>query len=81
MTPSSGLLVVVLATCVICVIGMIVIGRARKGARATGGEGLASRAGTQRFLAENWAMVEETARETGMSDEEIAQVRARLLGL
>jgi hypothetical protein len=81
MTASSGLLVVVLTTCLICVIGMVVVGRARKGARGTGGEGLASRAGTQRFLTENWAMVEKTARETGMSDEEIAQVRARLLGL
>src|SRR3989442_1989921 len=35
-------------------------------------EELASRAGTQRLLAENWAMVEKTARDTGMSEEEIA---------
>jgi hypothetical protein len=32
-------------------------------------------------LTENWALVEKTARETGMSEDEIARVRANLLGL
>jgi hypothetical protein len=33
------------------------------------------------LLAENWALVEKTARDTGMSEEEIARVRANVLGL
>jgi hypothetical protein len=78
---SSGLLLVTLASSVVCVVGILVIGRARKAARALDGEGLASRAGTQQLLAENWPMVEKTARATGMSEDEIAQVRSRLLGL
>jgi hypothetical protein len=78
---SAGLLLIVLATGVVSVVGILLVGRARKNARATGGEDLASRAGTQRFLAENWTLVEKTARETGMTDEEIARVRANLLGL
>lgn len=81
MSTSFGLLLITLATSVICVLGILVVGRARKSARTVGGEELASRAGTQRFLAENWALVEKTARETGMSDEEIAEVRSKVLGL
>lgn len=81
MSNSAGLLLIVLATGVVSVVGILLVGRARKNARATGGEDLASRAGTQRFLAENWTLVEKTARETGMTDEEIARVRANLLGL
>jgi hypothetical protein len=80
-STSFGLLLITLATSVICVVGILVVGRARKSARTLGGEELASRAGTQRFLAENWALVEKTARETGMSDEEIAEVRSKVLGL
>jgi hypothetical protein len=78
---SAGLLLIVLVTALICVVGIVVVGRGRRAARASGGEGLASRAGTQRLLAENWALVEKTARETGMSEEEIARVRANVLGL
>jgi hypothetical protein len=33
------------------------------------------------LLAENWARVEQTARSSGMSEEEIRQVRANILGL
>jgi hypothetical protein len=77
----SPFLFLTLVSAVVCVVGILVIGRARRAARAPGGEEVASRAGTQRFLAENWSMVEQTARETGMSDEEIAQVRSKLLGL
>jgi hypothetical protein len=71
----------VVVTMVICIAGIVVVGRARRGARGAGGEGLASRDGTHRLLTENWALVEKTARETGMSDDEIARVRANLLGL
>ena len=48
--------------------------------RASIGEDPTSRGDTQRMLAENWAMVEKTARNTGMSEEEIARVRANVLG-
>lgn len=81
MSSSAGLLLIVLVTGAICVAGMLFAGRARKVARGGGEEELASRAGTQRLLAENWAMVEKTARDTGMSEEEIARVRANVLGL
>jgi hypothetical protein len=82
-TISAGLLVVFLATCAICVAGTVVIGRARRAARdsGSGGEGLASRAETQRLLAANWLRVEQTARSSGMSEEEIKRVRANILGL
>jgi hypothetical protein len=83
MTVSAGLLVVVLATSAICVAGIVLIGRARRTARASlsDGEGLASRSDTHRLLAENWARVEQNARSSGMSEEEIKQVRANILGL
>lgn len=80
-STSFGLLLTTLATSVVCVVGILVLGRARKAARTLGGEDLASRAGTERFLAENWALVEKTARDTGMSEEEIAEVRSNVLGL
>jgi hypothetical protein len=80
-SSSAGLLLLVLVTGGICVAGMLFVGRARKAARGGGDEELASRAGTQRLLAENWALVEKTARDTGMSEEEIARVRANVLGL
>jgi len=78
---SAGLLLIFVVTVVICGVGIAVIGRARRAARVPDGEGLVSRGGTQRMLAENWAVVEKTARETGMSEEEIARVRANVLGL
>jgi hypothetical protein len=78
---SAGFLLLVLVTGFICIVGILVVGRARRAARAPGGEELASRAGTQRLLAENWTLVEQTARETGMSEDEIARVRANVLGL
>jgi len=82
MSVSAGLFLIALVTCAICFAGIVVIGRARRAARASGaGEGFASRADTQRLLAENWARVEQTARSSGMSDEEIKQVRAKVLGL
>jgi hypothetical protein len=80
-STSLGLLVLVLVTAVIGVAGMVVVGRAKRAARAFGDDGLASRGGTHRLLAENWTRVEQTARETGMSEEEIARVRANVLGL
>jgi hypothetical protein len=82
-TVSAGLLLVFLATSAICVVGIVVIGRARRAARdlGDGDEGLAARAETQRLLAANWAQVEQTARSSGMSEEEIERVRANVLGL
>ena len=81
MSTSSALLLLVLVTVLIGVAGIVVVGRARRTARGAGSEGLASRDGTHRLLTENWALVEKTARETGMSEDEIARVRANLLGL
>jgi hypothetical protein len=60
---------------------VVLFSRARRGVRASGAEGLVSRADSQRYLAENWALVEESARESGMSDDEIARVRAKILGI
>jgi hypothetical protein len=80
MSTSAALALVVLVTVAICVAGIVVIGRARRGARGAGGDDLASREDTHRLLAENWALVEKT-RETGMSEDDIARVRANLLGL
>jgi hypothetical protein len=80
-STSAALLLLVLVTVVISVAGILVVGRARRAARGEAGEGLASRDGTHRLLTENWALVEKTARETGMSEEEIAHVRANLLGV
>jgi hypothetical protein len=81
LSNSGGLLLIVLATGVVCVAGIFFVSWARKATRASGEKDLASRAGTQRLLAENWTLVEKTARETGMTDEEIARVRANVLGL
>jgi hypothetical protein len=74
------MLLIVLVTVALTAVSVLVVGRARKSARETGAEDLVSRADTQRYLAENWALVETTARETGMSEEEIARVRANVLG-
>ena len=81
MSASGALLLLVLVTVVIGIAGIVVVGRARRAARGVGGEDLASRDGTHRLLTENWTLVEKTARETGMSEDEIARVRANLLGL
>jgi hypothetical protein len=60
---------------------VVLFSRARRAARVDARAGLVSRADTQRYLAENWALVQESARESGMSDDEIARVRANILGL
>jgi hypothetical protein len=80
-STSAALFLLVFVTVVIGIAGIVVVGRARRVARGEGGEGLASREGTHRLPPENWALVEKTARETGMSEDEIARVRANLLGL
>jgi len=59
---------------------IVMFGRARRAARVDGTEGLVSRADTERYLVENWALVEASARESGMSDDEIARVRSKILG-
>lgn len=71
---------IVLTTVALVGATIVFVGRARRAARATGAEDLASRADTQRYLAENWALVEKSARESGMSEDEIARVRANVLG-
>jgi len=81
MSTPTALLLLVLVTVLIGVAGIVVVGRARRAARGVGGEGLASRDGTHRLLTENWTLVEKTARETGMTEEEITRVRANLLGI
>jgi hypothetical protein len=74
------MLLLTVTTAVLVVVSILVFGRLRKAARADGADGLASRDGTRRYLAENWHLVERSARDSGMSDEEIARVRANLLG-
>jgi len=80
-STSAGLLLIVLATTLVSVGGIVVIGRARRASRGFVDNDPTLRDGTQRMLAENWTMVEKTARDTGMSEEEIARVRANVLGL
>ena len=75
----SGLLLVTLTSVVLIGATIVLFRRARAASRG-GGDGLASRAQTQRYLAQNWTMVEQTARESGMTEEEIARVRANVLG-
>jgi hypothetical protein len=74
-----ALLLITTVTLVLVGVTVVVFGRARKAARMSGAEGLVSREETQRYLAENWALVEKSARESGMTDEEIARVRAKVL--
>lgn len=71
---------IILATVALIGGSVLVFSRARSAARPEGAEGLVSRADSQRYLAENWTLVEASARESGMSDEEIARVRANVLG-
>jgi hypothetical protein len=68
------MLLITLVTVVLVAATILFVSRAKKA-------GHASRADAQRFLAENWTLVEQTARETGMSEEEIARVRANVLGV
>jgi len=81
MSTSAALLLLVVVTVLIGIAGIVVVGRARRAARGLGEEGLASRDGTHRLLTQNWALVEKTARGTGMTEDEIARVRANLLGM
>jgi hypothetical protein len=78
-TVSAGVLSVTLLTLVLIGGAIVLFSRARRAA-AGDAEGLVSRADTQRYLAENWSLVEQTARDTGMSEEEIARVRSNVLG-
>ena len=81
MSTSAALVLLVVVTVLIGIAGIVVVGRARRAARGLGEEGLASRDGTHRLLTQNWALVEKTARGTGMTEDEIARVRANLLGM
>jgi hypothetical protein len=73
------MLLIIVTTVLLVAATIVFVGRARRASRALGAEELVSRADTQRYLAENWALVEKSARESGMSDEEIARVRANVL--
>ena len=77
---AVAMILISVTTAVLIGATVVVFSRMRKAARASGLEGLASRADTQRYLAANWSLVEQTARETGMSDDEIARIRANVLG-
>lgn len=77
---SAGVFSVTLLTLVLIGGAILLFSRARRAGRGEGEGGLVSRADTHRYLAENWAMVEQTARDSGMSDDEIARVRANILG-
>jgi hypothetical protein len=76
---SVGVFVVTLLTLALVGGAIILFRRAKRVARGDA-EGLVSRADTQRYLVENWSMVEQTARDSGMTDAEIARVRANILG-
>lgn len=76
---SSGVFYVTLLTLALVGGAIVLFGRARRSARGHA-DGLVSRADTQRYLAEHWSMVEQTARDSGMSEEEIARVRSNILG-
>ena len=76
---SSGVFFVTLLTVALVGGAIVLFSRARRAARGDA-EGLVSRADTERYLAQNWSMVEQTARDSGMSEEEIARVRSNILG-
>jgi hypothetical protein len=75
-----AILVIIATTLGLVGATVVIFVRARKAARSTGTEDLVSRADSKRYLAENWTLVEKSARESGMTDEEIARVRANVLG-
>ena len=77
---AVAMIVISVTTAVLIGVTVYVFSRMRKAARVSGAEGLVSRDETQRYLVENWSVVEQTARQTGMTDEEIARVRANILG-
>jgi hypothetical protein len=61
------------------IVGTIVLFMRARRTLDGGRDGVVTRADTQRYLAENWALVEASARESGMSDDEIARVRSNIL--
>jgi cbb3-type cytochrome oxidase subunit 3 len=75
-----GFLVISVFTLALIVGTVVLFSRAKKASRAEAGEGVVTRADTQRYLAANWALVEASARESGMSDDEIARVRSKIVG-
>ena len=77
---TGGMLLIILTTLLLVGATVVFVARARRAVRASGADDLVSRADTQRYLAENWALVEKSARESGMSEDEIARVRANVLG-
>jgi hypothetical protein len=63
------------------VVGAVMLFSRSRRASAPELDATASRADTQRYLAAHWTMVEQTARQSGMTDEEIARVRENVLGI
>jgi hypothetical protein len=78
----AAVAIAVLSLLTLALIGatLVFFSRARRASRVDAKEGLVTRVDTQRYLAENWAVVEAGARESGMSEDEIARVRANVLG-
>ena len=76
---SAGVLSVTVLMLVLFGAAVLVFSRARRLGRGDGDASVSS-AETKRYLAENWTMVEQTARASGMSEDEIARVRANVLG-
>ena len=78
---TPGLLLIMVTTLALVGGAILLFTRARTAARGSGAEGLVSRGDSQRYLAENWTLVEQTARASGMTEDEIARVRANVLGV
>lgn len=76
---SAGVLSVTLLMLVLAGAAVVLFSRARRFARGEADESV-SRTDAKRYLAENWTMVEQSARASGMSDDEISRVRANVLG-
>jgi hypothetical protein len=77
---SAGILLVTLLSFLLIAAALVLFSRARRLGRGDA-DASVSRADTQRYLVENWTLVEQTARDSGMTEEEIARVRANVLGV
>ena len=76
---SAGVVSVTLLMLALVGAAIVLFSRARRLGRGDL-DGSSSSADTKRYLAENWTMVEQTARASGMTEDEIARVRANVLG-
>jgi hypothetical protein len=85
-SSNIAFLLLSLTTTVILVTMLVVVVRARKGLErierttrnvASGG---ADRETERRYLAANWSLVERAARQSGMTEDELADVKRKLFG-